>query len=96
MSFMTRKLRFVFGLLGIAGCMVFILARAPQLYNGLWEDEIHYNYVPLHAPSFHQLRADVNWLYRPCLEYVLRKYVWFSSFGFSITEQRIALVALIY
>jgi hypothetical protein len=96
MSFMTRKLRFVFGLLGIAGCMVFILARAPQLYNGLWEDEIHYNYVPLHAPSFHQLRADVNWLYRPCLEYVLRKYVWFSSFGFSITEQRLALVALIY
>jgi hypothetical protein len=83
-------------LLGWGLCFFVSLGRSPGLFKGLWEDEVHYHYAIFYSHNFRELRHDINWLYRPLLEFLLRKYLWFSSFGFSINERNLALVSLIY
>src|ERR1700679_1443809 len=88
-----RKLIFI---IGAAWCFICVGARLPGLYQGLWEDEVHYNYVAFHAPNLKHLRSDIDWMMRPVLDYAARKYVWFSPIGLSINERNLALVAWIY
>ena len=78
---------------GVAFCLLVAASRLAGLFDGLWEDEIHYNFVLLKAASFEGLRAEICWLMRPMLEFALRRWVWFSCYGLSVTERNLALVA---
>jgi hypothetical protein len=77
---------------GAALCLLLALSRLPGLYDGLWEDEVHYNILPLGAASLRALRTDVQWLMRPMLDFVLRKWVWFAPLGLAVTERNLALI----
>ncbi|PYV19608.1 MAG: hypothetical protein DMG07_01500, partial [Acidobacteria bacterium] len=81
------------GLAGVGLCLLLALSRLPALYDGLWQDEVHYNIVPLSAASFSAFRDAICWLMRPMLDLALRKWVWFSPFGLAVTERNLALVA---
>jgi hypothetical protein len=93
---MIRSLRWVMLALGIAVCVCFTFARVPGLYNGLWEDEIHYYAPILLSPTVHSFRADIGPIMKPFLDFALRRWIWFSRLGFSVFEQRLALVSLLY
>jgi hypothetical protein len=80
-------------LAGVAFCLLVAAGRLGGLFDGLWEDEIHYNFVLLKAGSFEGLRTEIYWLMRPMLEFGLRRWMWFSCYGLSVTERNVALVA---
>jgi hypothetical protein len=71
------------------------IERLSQL-NGLWEDEVHYNFQFLHARNFYELWGGIAPFLRPVLDYALRKWVWFSAWGLTVSERSLALVALFY
>jgi hypothetical protein len=75
---------------------ILILPAVPRMFDGLWEDEIHYNFLTFRAPSLTALIWDTGILMRPLLEFVIRKYIWFGPLGFPISETNLALVAWLY
>jgi hypothetical protein len=83
-------------LFGIGVCSFFTLGRSSGLFKGLWEDEVHYHYALFYSANFLELRHDVYWLYRPLLDFLVRKYIWFSKFGLAVNERNLSLVSLIY
>jgi hypothetical protein len=78
---------------GAGFCLLVAASRLSGLFDGLWEDEIHYNFVLFKAGSFEGLRREISWLLRPMLEFALRRWGWFSCYGLAVTERDVALVA---
>jgi hypothetical protein len=90
----ARKALFLFAAL-ILGA-VLLLPRTDKLYEALWEDEVHYHQPALEAQDLHDLRYSIQEVFKPCLDFALRRWVWFSPAGLQVNERNLGLLSLIF
>lgn len=53
----------------------------PQISRPYWEDEVHHNFAVLNARSALDLPKNIKHHMQPCLDYLLRMYVWLPIVG---------------
>ena len=85
-----RAENIAFLLAGAAFLFLFFTYRTPDLYNGLWEDEVHYSKPPLDKSGISGLRnsSDTGRLMRPMLGGVLWKGIFSEKSGLFTPSER--------
>jgi hypothetical protein len=86
----------VFVLAGLFLGAILLLSRTDKLYEALWEDEVHYHQHALEAKDLHELRYSIQEVFKPCLDFALRRWVWFSPVGLAVNERNLGLLSLIF